>query len=79
VRSINVLIALFVTIVYAGLDELLQIPVGRTADWLDFYADIAGITMGLSFYVLGRSILLASGYRLFEAEPAVPTMIENID
>jgi VanZ family protein len=80
VRSINVLVALVVTIVYAGVDELLQIPVGRTADWLDFFADIAGITMGLSVYVLGREILIASGWRLFETDgPSVPKVIEDID
>ena len=80
VRSINVLIALFVTIVYAGIDELLQIPVGRTADWLDFYADIAGITMGLSIYILGRAILTASGFQLFEPDaPIVKRAVENID
>jgi VanZ family protein len=80
VRSINVLVALVVTIVYAGVDELLQIPVGRTADWLDFFADIAGITMGLSVYVLGREILIASGWRLFETDgPSIPKVMENID
>jgi VanZ family protein len=32
---------------YAVLDELLQIPVGRTAEWWDGVADLAGAACGL--------------------------------
>lgn len=36
-----------VTAAYAVVDELLQIPVGRYADWRDGAADIAGAITGL--------------------------------
>lgn len=37
----------FVCLVYAGVDELTQIPVGRTADVYDWLADCAGIVVGI--------------------------------
>jgi VanZ family protein len=38
---------------YAALDELLQIPIpGRTADPLDWFADLAGATCGAIAFVL---------------------------
>ena len=67
-RWINVLLALVTCVFYAALDEILQIPVGRTADWMDFLADILGVIMGLSTYVLGRAIILASGWEIFSTE-----------
>ena len=39
----NIRLAALISVVYAGLDELLQIPVGRTADWMDFFADCFGV------------------------------------
>ena len=63
-RSRNVLIATLIGIVYAGIDELTQIPVGRTADWADFSADMFGILTGISVYVAMREALLASRSRL---------------
>jgi len=40
---------LFVLILaYAGIDELLQIPVGRSAEWGDWFADAAGGAIGIS-------------------------------
>jgi VanZ family protein len=33
---------------YAGIDELLQIPVGRSAEWGDWLADAAGAAIGLA-------------------------------
>lgn len=65
----NTLVAAFVTVVYAGLDELLQIPVGRTADWKDFYADCIGIGIGLSAYTLARALILRAEWKLFQ-DPA---------
>ena len=38
--------------VYAALDELLQIPVGRTADVRDWVADILGAVCGLGGHLL---------------------------
>lgn len=54
----NVFIAGLIGVVYAGVDELLQIPVGRTADWYDFYADCLGVCFGLTAYTILRSILV---------------------
>ncbi|TWU11403.1 VanZ like family protein [Symmachiella macrocystis] len=41
-----------VVAVYAALDELLQIPVGRTADIRDWVADILGALCGLGGHFL---------------------------
>ncbi len=62
----NTLLAAFVTVVYAGLDELLQIPVGRTADWKDFYADCFGIGIGLLIYTFVRALILRAQWNLFQ-------------
>jgi VanZ family protein len=53
----NVMLAGALGMLYAGFDELLQIPVGRTADWADFLADCIGITVGLVSYTSIRSYL----------------------
>ena len=46
-----------VTGVYGVLDELLQIPVGRTADVHDLLADWAGIGLGLAvLFILHRAV-----------------------
>jgi VanZ family protein len=71
-RWINVFAAIAVCVAYAAVDELLQIPVGRTADWLDFAADLLGIVMGISIYVLGRAMIIAAGWTIFEPETPVP-------
>jgi VanZ family protein len=40
---------LFVLILtYATLDELLQIPVGRSAEWGDWLADGVGAALGIA-------------------------------
>lgn len=62
----NTLTAALVSVVYAGLDELLQIPVGRTADWYDFYADCLGICLGLSAYTIARAMILKAEWSLFQ-------------
>lgn len=40
---------------YGALDELLQIPVNRTCDPLDWLADVCGVAVGLALFLpLGR-------------------------
>ncbi len=63
-RSQNVVVATLIGISYAAIDELTQIPVGRTADWADFSADLFGILVGMIAYVIAREILIASPLRL---------------
>ena len=63
--SQNVYWALGIGIVYGALDELLQIPVGRTADWQDFYADCLGVFGGIAIYVLVRKIIRVRGWVLY--------------
>ncbi len=53
----NVLIAALVCVGYAAIDEFSQIPVGRTADMLDWLADCAGVTVGLTAYLASRTWL----------------------
>jgi len=36
--------------VYAAFDELTQIPVGRTASWADWLADVLGALLGLALF-----------------------------
>jgi VanZ family protein len=43
---------------YAVADELLQIPVGRTADWRDGLADLAGAAAGLAVAMAVREASL---------------------
>ena len=40
-------VCLLVIALYGGLDELLQIPVGRTASVFDWVADVGGAALGL--------------------------------
>ena len=53
VRTLSVIWA--VIAVYGVGDELLQIPVGRTADLHDWMADCAGGLLGIILFVLSRS------------------------
>jgi VanZ family protein len=59
-RSRNVLLATAIAASYAGIDELTQIPVGRTADWADLAADLFGILIGIVVYVAMREALFAA-------------------
>ena len=61
----NTCLAALITVIYAGLDEVLQIPVGRTADWKDFAADCVGIFVGLACYSIARAILIRTRWNLF--------------
>ena len=65
----NTFIAALIAIIYAGVDELLQIPVGRTADWKDFAADCIGVCIGLSFYTIARAAILKANWKIFR-DPA---------
>ncbi len=53
-----------ICVIYAAIDELLQIPVGRTADWKDFFADCVGVCLGMACYTLVRATLLKSQWNL---------------
>lgn len=44
--------------IYGALDELLQIPVGRTASLYDYAADVAGVVFGALLAILLRKALL---------------------
>jgi VanZ family protein len=48
---------LFIAAVYAALDELLQVPVGRTADIRDSLADVAGAIIGFACFLTTRTIM----------------------
>ncbi len=54
--AVRYLLAGIVAIAYASIDELTQIPVGRTADWDDWYADLFGIAIGLASFAVARKI-----------------------
>jgi VanZ family protein len=45
--------------VYGALDELLQIPVNRSAEAADWLADVAGAAAGLGAFALGRVVCAA--------------------
>ncbi|MFO1091988.1 MAG: VanZ family protein [Planctomycetaceae bacterium] len=50
-----------VILLYAALDELLQIPVGRSAEWGDWFADAAGAMIGVcTAVVVGRRLSVQS-------------------
>ncbi len=61
----NTVYAAIVCVIYAAVDEILQIPVGRTADWKDFVADCVGVCVGLSTYTIARAILIKAEWNLF--------------
>ena len=65
----NTLLAAFATVVYAAIDELLQIPVGRTADWNDFVADCFGVLTGLTIYTIARAIIIKANWNLLTIPP----------
>jgi len=56
-RFRNVRLAALAAIFYGALDELTQIPVGRTADWKDLIADIIGAVVGIIAYSSVRELL----------------------
>ena len=49
-------IAFAVVAVYAVIDELLQIPVGRNADFYDCLADWIGAVLGIASVLVGQAI-----------------------
>lgn len=56
-RFRNVRLAFLAAIFYAAVDELTQIPVGRTADWKDLIADLIGAVVGVIAYCIARELL----------------------
>ncbi len=46
-RARHLLIIFLAVAAFGGLDELTQPPFNRTADWLDWYADMGGTLFGL--------------------------------
>lgn len=57
--------------IYGALDELLQIPVGRTADIHDWFADLFGATCGLAAFSIYAFI------RPFRSEDEGPSRMES--
>jgi VanZ family protein len=49
---------LAICLVYALLDELLQIPVGRDAELLDWMADAAGASVAVVLWTVARMIVV---------------------
>ncbi len=47
-KATNLLAVFLAVAAFGGLDELTQPPFGRTADWLDWYADVCGTLIGLT-------------------------------
>ena len=60
-RILNILLAAFIAMSYGVIDECLQIPVGRTADFYDWLADSLGAVSGLIAYGLMRWWLTKCG------------------
>lgn len=54
------LLVWFVCVVYAALDEITQIPVGRSCDPMDWVFDAVGAAVGLTLFRLMRPLV----YRL---------------
>jgi VanZ family protein len=46
-----------IVILYGGVDEITQIPVGRDADIADWFADVAGAAVGLMAFGLFYAII----------------------
>lgn len=42
--------------VYGAFDELSQIPVGRDAEWYDWFADLIGAIGGIAVFAAGRAV-----------------------
>lgn len=53
---------------YAILDELLQIPVRRSADVMDCFADWCGVLIGLACFLLTRTVMTQLGGGVSSAE-----------
>jgi VanZ family protein len=52
-------IVLVVAMIYGAVDEVLQIPIGRSCEWGDWFADVAGagamvLLIGTFRHILGR-------------------------
>ncbi len=74
-RILNILLAALISISYGVIDECLQIPVGRTADFYDWFADSIGAVSGLIAYGMMRWWLTKRG----KSRPTLrPTTLEAL-
>jgi hypothetical protein len=55
------------TILFGGAIELIQPSVGRTAEWLDFGADISGVLAGAALAEILHDRILAAFYKVPDA------------
>jgi len=62
---------------YGAIDELLQIPVRRTADVADWLADVAGVAVGLGVYAASRAAWTAYQQRATTAGEALEASIPD--
>lgn len=53
---------------YGVVDELTQIPVGRSADPRDWLADVVGVVCGVAAYLAIRAIVGPAAHRLLTSE-----------
>jgi VanZ family protein len=58
---------------YGAIDELLQIPVRRSADVVDWLADVAGAAAGLATYALGNRLLAVLRQNSHSAKETAPS------
>jgi VanZ family protein len=58
-RILHLMLAGSIAAGYGALDEFTQIPVGRTADILDWLADLVGAVSGLVVYTVARHSWIA--------------------
>jgi len=61
---------------FGGCDELTQPPFGRTADWFDWFADLAGASVGVVFGTAANRWLRR---RVAVVERSEPTVSQPID
>jgi VanZ family protein len=68
------LVIFLLLIAYGVLDELLQIPVERSAEVADWMADVAGVSLGLGIYFVVSSVWTSiRRARQCEEAPALAT------
>jgi VanZ family protein len=62
---------ILVGMVYGAADELLQIPVGRTCEFADWVADVAGTITAVA-WLAGLRRMIEHRTRRLEPAPAIP-------
>ncbi len=71
-RFAHVCLAALLAISYGAIDECLQIPVGRTAEFQDWLADALGAIVGVLCYGVTRWQLIRLG--IFQPIPSTKTL-----